>query len=187
MDKITRTIRRITIAPVLACIMLVVLRVCRRDIFQNEGQFVYSIFFLTIVPILAYPLQKHLPYFQEQGRDGQRQLALIFAFLGCLGECLVNTATHVSKGLTLVGGTYLLSGLILLLLNRTFHFSASGHAAGVSAAGVVPIALGVHWIAIPTVVVLVLVYFSSLYMRRHTFSQLLGGTLIPIFSVLAFV
>lgn len=176
-------IRKATLAPILAFAMLLVICFCRADIFQSKLQFVYTILFLTILPMLAYPLQKYIPKFRDQGRDRQRRLAMLFAFLGYLCECLVNAILPVSHELLMIGWTYLLSGIILLAANLLFHIKLSGHAAGACAAVLLPVWFEIYWASIPAIIVLALVYFASIQMRRHTFLQLVGGTMIPILSI----
>lgn len=184
MEKAAQIIRKLTLAPILAGMMLVILRIWKPEVFQNGSQFFYTVFFLAVFPVLAYPLQRHIPGFRDKGREGQRNLAIIFAFLGYLCECLINIAVHVSDGLLLIGWTYLLSGVILLFLNQVL-VKASGHAAGATAAGILPVLLGLKQFALVSILFLVLVYSSSLRLRRHTLLQLLGGTVIPVLCAVA--
>lgn len=184
MEKAARIIRKLTLPPILTGGMLAVLLFWRPEVFQSGLQFGYTWFFLVMFPVLAYPLQWYLPCFRDKGRERQRNLEMAFSFLGCLGECLFHLAFPASDGLLLISWTYLLSGAFLLFLNQVL-FKASGHAAGAAAAGILPILLGLNRAAPFSVMLLVLIYDSSLYLKRHTLQELLGGTLIPILCALA--
>lgn len=82
MDKGYKMIRVITVAPLLALVMIVIVAGNCEGIFLSLWQMIYSLFFLSIMPLLAYPLQKHIPAYKEKGREGQRNLAIIFAAAG---------------------------------------------------------------------------------------------------------
>lgn len=82
MDKGYKMIRVITIAPLLVLVMIVIVAGNCEGIFLSLWQMIYSLFFLGIMPLLAYPLQKHIPAYKEKGREGQRNLAIIFAAAG---------------------------------------------------------------------------------------------------------
>lgn len=69
-ERFALAVRKLTLAPVLAGVMLCVIRFYRTEVFQKDIQFAYSILFLTVFPVLAYPLQKYIPHVREQGRDG---------------------------------------------------------------------------------------------------------------------
>lgn len=184
-DSFAIAIRKATLAPILSCVMVLMIRFCRTDIFLSNFHFVYTLLFLTIFPMLAYPLQRHIPKFRDQGRDGQRRLAMLFAFLGYLFECVANMSFSASAGLCLISGTYLLSGIILLVTNLFFHIKLSGHAAGACAASLFSVLFGIYWAIVPAAIIMILVYISSVQTQRHTLPQLLGGTLIPIVAVIA--
>lgn len=78
----------------------------------------YTLFFLAVFPLLAYPLQRFLPKFRENGREGQRHLAMLFAFVGYLLECIMNTVYQAPAQMVFIGWVYLVSGVIVLLANR---------------------------------------------------------------------
>lgn len=90
-------------------------------------------------------------------------------------------AAQIIRKLTLAP---ILAGVILLFLNQVL-VKASGHAAGATAAGILPVLLGLKQFALVSILFLVLVYSSSLRLRRHTLLQLLGGTVIPVLCAVA--
>ena len=128
-----RIIRICTLAPLLAAVMLVFLYAAQPEIFGSLGGLLRQLLFLSLFPLLAYPVQPMIPSFREKGREGQRHLAMIFAFAGHLFDGIVNICVPSSRELILIGWVYLLSGIAILLCNRLFRLRASGHAAGVGA------------------------------------------------------
>ena len=181
-----KTVRRLTAAPILAGALLVVLGIHRRTFFSSPWQWIASLLFLSVLPLLAYPLQRYFPRFRDQGRRGQRTLAMIFAvagyLLGC-GFCLIFSA---SRELWMVYLEYLLCGAVLLLFNKAFHKRASGHACGVVGPVLVLLYFGLYPQAIVGVFLTVLTWIASVRTGRHTLLQLLGGSLIPL-GVLIFL
>lgn len=182
MDKAAKIIRVMTLAPLMACVMLVIVFCTRPEEMGGVEEFVFSLLFLVVFPLLAYPLQRFIPGYKDKGRDGQRNLAIIFAVSGYVFGCLLNLLLHSPTGMWVIYLGYLLSGLGVFAFNRFFHLKASGHACGVAG----PAALLVYFrlpAVIPGLVILALTWWASLRMKRHTWQQLLGGTLIPIAAV----
>ena len=78
--------------------------------------------------------------------------------------------------------TYLISGLLIALFNKVLKIRASGHACGVAG----PVALlgcTMGWYAVFGLPLIAIVFAASLKMKRHTFSELVIGSLIAVFSV----
>lgn len=88
MDKGYKVIRIITVAPFLALIMIFIIAGSCEGIFLSKWHMLYSLFFLGILPLLAYPLQKYIPAYKDKGREGQRNLAIIFAAAGFTLGCI---------------------------------------------------------------------------------------------------
>ena len=79
--------------------------------------------------------------------------------------------------------TYLLSGAITALLSA-FKFRSSGHACGFSG----PIFLLSYAVSpwfTAGFVLLAPIFWASLTLKRHTFSEFVCGTLVPLVSLLA--
>lgn len=178
MEKIFLIIRKITVPPIFAMALLITLYVRQPFVFSSVGQLLWGIFFLGILPILGYPLQKYIPYFKEKGREGQRSLAMIFSVSGYLLGIITVLIGGASPQLCTVYWDYLLCGILILLCNKVFHRRASGHACGI----VTPILLLAHFrIFLPAVIgvfLIIPVFVASLKTKRHTLSQLLGGCAI---------
>ena len=178
MEKIFYFIRKITVPPIFAMVFLIVIYFMQPSIFADVGQLICGMFFLGILPILGYPLQKYIPYFKERGREGQRSLAMIFSVAGYLLGTFTVFITKSSSELCLVYLEYLFSGIMMLVFNKMFHLKASGHACGI----VAPVLLFAYFnMFIPAVIgglFVVPVLISSLKTKRHTMPQLLGGCMI---------
>lgn len=183
MDKIYFAIRKITVAPIMAAMMLTAFFIITPEIFQSAFTYVLSLLFLGILPMLAYPMQKYIPSYKNKGRDGQRTLAMIFAVAGYVLGIAAGLLLHAPKGTILIYLEYLLSGMTILLFNKCFHMKISGHTCSVFA----PIGLFIYFklyiCAAIGIVVAVFVYIASLKTERHTLPQLIGGSIVP-FAVL---
>lgn len=182
-DKVAKLIRTITLAPIMALIALTILLIDTSDTFNHGYEYGIAVVFLVILPILAYPLQPLIPSYKSKGRDGQRQLAIVMAVLGYLGGIVVAIATSIPEKLKIIYFTYFISGVLIMIFNKILKIKASGHACGV----VGPMAILIYCLgpwALIGIVVLILVYWASLKMERHTVSQLFWGSGIPVAALI---
>ncbi len=183
MKKLAYAIRVITVAPIMALVMLLILYFRNPLIFGSFMEFLLLVLFLVVWPLLAYPLQPLIKPFKHKGREGQRTLALIFAVAGYLFGCLFAALLGAPRDVWFIYLSYMISGSLVALINKVFHFRASGHACGVTG----PFMLLVYFgqpIGYIGIAVLALVWAVSLYMKRHTTAQFIVGALIP-FAALA--
>ena len=181
-DKLAFLIRIITVAPIMALVLLVTLYLRAPQTFGNPLTFAATIFFLTGLPLLAYPLQPHFRKFRDGGREGQRKLAMLFAVAGYICGLIFAIATHAPQDVIVIYVAYLISGLLVALTNKVLHFKASGHACGVAG----PFMLLVYFgqpIGYLGFGVMAITWLASLYMKRHTWPQLLAGNTIPFISL----
>ncbi len=179
--KFAKFVSIITVVPIVAFFTITLLFLKYKEKFESGSWYFYSIFFLTILPILAYPLKHVLPSFKYLGRKGERKLAFILAVLGyVLGTVfsLVLKAPIIVKKIFL---SYLVSGMVLSFVNKTLNFRASGHACGISG----PLTLlynflgnGVLWL----IILIPLVFWSRLKLGRHSIKELFAGTMVGIVS-----
>lgn len=185
MNKFFFFIRKITVAPIVAAILLIVLQIFRPEVFSGWYDFAYSLFFLGALPLLAYPLQRFIPYFKDRGRDGQRYLAMVFAVLGYILGIVTGLIAHAPVDLIIIFAEYLLCGIIIAVVDKGFHKKVSAHACGI----IGPIAMFIYHklyiAAIIGAIVAVFVYISSLKTKRHTPWQLVGGSVIPVIALFA--
>lgn len=179
-DKLFFIIRKITVAPIMAAVMLIVVQVCRPEVFGSTAAFICSILFLTILPLMGYPLQKYIPKYKDAGRKGQRELAMIFAVLGYILGCVSILFLKQDNALWVVYLEYLLSGLAILVFNKVFHVKMSGHACGVIGPVALLLYFKLYGAAVVGAAAACLVYLASLKTKRHTGWQLVGGSVIPL-------
>lgn len=179
MNKISAVIRKLTVPPVFTALLLLVVYGMRPAYFSSAWQLRAGIFFLAILPVSAYPLQKHIPGFQDRGREGQRSLAMIFSFAGYLLGAVTAFLFRVSPQQKIIYLEYLLCGVLILVLNKVFSIKASGHACGT----VGPAALLLYFeLCIPAfigIALVVPVFVSSIRTKQHTLPQLLLGSAVP--------
>jgi len=181
-QKLAYFIRVVTVAPIMALVLLVTLFLRAPQVFGNTLSFAATVLFLVVFPILAYPLQPLFPKFRDRGREGQRKLAMVFAVAGYIGGLIFALATNATRDVLVIYIAYLISGSLVGLINKVFHFRASGHACGVAG----PFMLLVYFgqpIGYLGILVLAITWLASLDMKRHTWPQLLAGNAIPFVSL----
>ena len=173
-------IRKITIPPVFAVVLLLSVYFGYPDAFGSIWHMIGGIVFLAILPVLAYPLQKHIPGYKDKGREGQRSLAMIFSFAGYLLGTLVAFLFQAPVIVKIIYLEYLFCGISMLVFNKVFKLKASGHACGV----IGPVLMMAYFkLYIPAAVCALFaipVFIASVHTKRHTPMQLLGGALIPL-------
>ena len=74
---------------------------------------------------------------------------------------------------------------MLLLLNKVFHFKASGHACSTTAPTVLLAWQLSPWVLIPCAALIAAVYVSSIRLGRHTLPQLAAGSATSVAASLA--
>jgi hypothetical protein len=181
-EKMANLIRVITVAPIMALVLLITLFLHAPLTFGNRLTFVMNVVFLVSIPLLAYPLQPFFRKFKDGGREGQRKLAMYFAVAGYVGGLIFAIASGANKDVLVIYIAYLISGSLVALINKMLHFRASGHACGVAGPFLLLIYFG-QPIGYLGIGVLVITWLASLYMKRHTWPQLLAGNMIPFISL----
>lgn len=174
-QKLAKTIRILTLAPLMALGTLILLRLSRPQLFRGTWDIAFPILFLTILPLLAYPLQYCIPPLRRKGREMQRKLAILLAVVGYFGGAIWAFASGAAAWLQVLMLTYLISGVLIALFNRLLHIRASGHACGVS--GPVLYLLGLlGGKALWGLLMMPLLWWASRVLKRHTGGQLLWGS-----------
>lgn len=179
-DRLAHTVRIVSIPPLMVAAILTVLRFCRPALFPDLSSFWFSQLFLALLPLLAYPLSYAVPFVRKKGRDGQRSLAMYLSFFGYLSAVLYGCLKGCAEGLRVIHLTYLLSVLLLLVLNKLLRIRASGHACSVSGP-ILLLFLYVGIVGVVTGIILwTLIFWASLRTKRHTRREYLLGSGIPI-------
>ena len=81
-DKFAKAIRILTTAPVFALLLCTLLYFLMDGAFASLRHYLMAVFFLSILPVLAYPVSAIIPPLRRKGRDGQRNLAIVFSVVG---------------------------------------------------------------------------------------------------------
>lgn len=105
-ERIAKAIRVLSVPPVMVSVLILILAFSKDGIFRSALEIVITIVLLGFVPILAYGLQKILPGFKEQGREGQRKLAFITNLVGYSAAFLWALIADVENALLLICLTY---------------------------------------------------------------------------------
>ena len=183
-NTVAKTVRIVTIPPLLVTTLLVILYVGRPDFFRGLLDLFAGITFLAIIPTLAYPLQPIIPGFKDKGRKGQRTLAFITSGIGYVGGMLYAILSKVSAELFLIFASYFVSVIVLTVFNAVLKRKASGHSCGVVGPLIFTVYfLGWGWL-IPCVLLAGAVVWSSVALKRHTPNDLLLGGLSATLSFL---
>ncbi|MBQ7131145.1 MAG: hypothetical protein IJO29_01100 [Oscillospiraceae bacterium] len=172
---LAKSIRVITVPPVMAAMLLVVLRNYVQGAVFKTYDFLFSMIFLAILPFLAYPVSYILPEIRCKGREGQRNLAFVLNAIGYTCAAVYGIIANVSDSLMLIFLTYFLSVIILSVFNKVLNIRASGHACSIFG----PLVLLVYFMgikfAVPCIIVFALICWASVQIGRHTFKELMLG------------
>lgn len=176
-NTFAKILRIISVPPVMVTFLLVILNTTRPDIFRNNVEVLTSVILLGIVPVLAYPFQLLSSSLKNMGRPMQRKLAFIFSLIGYSTALLWAILIHTSKELLMICTTYFISVVILTFFNKVLKKRASGHACSITGPLVFLIYL-VDWkLIFPCLLIAAFIFWSSLYLQRHTKTDLFYGVL----------
>ena len=179
-DKLAKVISIITIAPVMALIMLLFLYIARHDMFGSPLFLLIAVLSLSVIPTLGYPLQYVFPVLREGGRDEQRKLAFISAVAGYMFGVIMAILLKAPVSYKMILISYALSGTVLALFNIC-HIKASGHACGVGGPAVLCSYFlgGYGWLVL---LLIPAIFWARLHMKRHRLPELVLGSAISIIS-----
>ena len=181
-ERIAKAIRVLSVPPVMVSVLILILAFSKDGIFRSALEIVITIVLLGFVPILAYGLQKILPGFKEQGREGQRKLAFITNLVGYSAAFLWALIADVENALLLICLTYFFSVVFLTICNNGLHYRASGHASSFTG----PLVLLIYFfgwkVIIPCLVIAAIIIWSSIYLKRHTVKEIVGGIVVCLLS-----
>ena len=179
--KFAKLIRFITVPPIVVTAELLLLLLFE-NVFPELLDFYLILFCLALLPVLAYPLQKIVPAFREGGQKMQRRLAFILSPMGYIAAVIISILRNAIPNLLYISVVYLFSVVLLLLFNKLTPLRASGHGCSLAGSIILP-CLFMGWIAIiPGVLLFLLSFWASLYLKRHTVSEFLLGASCAAFS-----
>ena len=183
LQKTAKFIRFLTVPPIVVTVELLLL-LFMENIFPEMLDFWLTLFCLGILPVLAYPLQRIVPVFREGGQRMQRRLAFILSPLGYVAAVIISIVRNAIPNLLYISTVYLLSVILLLLLNKLTPFHASGHGCSLAGSIILP-CLFIGWYAIlPGVILFGLSFWASVYLKRHTVREFLLGAACATISAL---
>ena len=180
MERFCKITRILTLAPLLAIFSLTAIALMKNGVFPTVWHYIYTVAFLGILPLLAYPAQKITPYFKDKGRSGQRLLAMIFAVAGYVLSVVVNIFTSCTADMWLISLEYLISGVLILFFNKVLKIKISAHGCGSAGPIFLLLYFGLIVPALIMGVITVLAYVSSIKAKHHTVPQLVGGSAVSI-------
>jgi len=181
-EKFAKVISILTVVPIMALFTASWIYLYDSTVFNNEVKwYIASLVFLTFIPISAYGLKRILPNYKNTKRDGERKLAFIMAVFGYITGLITALVFNASQGVLIIFITYFISGILLTFFNKFIKIKASGHACGVAG----PIVLILYFIGIRAwfvVLLLPIVYWARVAQKRHSYKELIIGTLVGVLS-----
>lgn len=181
-NRIAKIIRVLTVPPLMAAALILTLRLCPAGVIESNIVALVSLFFLAIVPIMAYPIAAAVKPLREKGREGQRNTAFVMSLLGYTGAGVYGALSELDGRVLFIYGTYFFSVVLLLVCNKLLKRRASGHACSVVGPMIlimyfvggwaVPICLGTYAAS----------FWGSVSLKRHTVREYLLGTLCCILA-----
>lgn len=185
MNRVNKIVRIATLSPLTACGMLLSFYFMLPEFFSGTTELLVCIFCLSVVPLLAYPLQRFFPKYRDGGRPAQRNLAIVFTLSGYLLGIVGSIFLHSAANVLVIFLTYLFSGALIALFSKFTEIKASGHAAGVMGP-LVGACYFLGGLSVPTAVFVALYaasFYASIKMQRHTAGEFLTGSLASIASM----
>ncbi|MGN1083660.1 MAG: hypothetical protein ACI4QX_01535 [Lachnospiraceae bacterium] len=176
--------RIITIPPFMITGLFLVLWNTKKGMFQSRSQLFLSVFFLGIMPVLAYIVQFAVPKLRKQGRKLQRNMAFGFTLAGYLTAVIYGICTNVSSELKKIYCIYFLAVIFLSVMNFVFKKKASGHACSTVAPVIILVLNSQELWALVFLMVGMLSVWSSVYLKRHLPKELVWGGCCSVMAML---
>ncbi len=180
---LSKIIRILTLAPLMCLAASLIIYFSKTSYYASFSSFMTSTLLLVIFPLLAYPVYYIIPTLKKKGREFQRKLAIIFAFISYLLVFALSFVFKDSWSIKVYYFTYVFSSICIFASTKILHFNASGHAAGMTGPIVYLSFYVSPWYLLGLVLV-ILVYLASLYMKRHTLLELIWGSLLPSICII---
>lgn len=184
MNKLAKIIRVLTISPIMALGICLIIFFGVDNSFSSVFVFLLTVFCLAIFPVLAYPFERKTHIMNKINPDltpraADRKMAIIFSVISytvILLVALLNNESVIVKQLVL---TYFISGVLICLSSFLFKVEASGHMCGI-VGPMVFLSVKISYWFLLIILPLGFVVWSSLKLKRHTPLQLILGSIIPI-------
>lgn len=184
-EKCAKIIRIITVPPILAASMLLILYKTFGNNFSTPLELWIAVLFLVIVPGIAYPLSFFLNNGSNNLREKQRHIAFLLNFFGYLAAIIYSYLTDCTLMFKWIMTAYFFAVLVLTIVNKGFKIKASGHACSC----VLPYLFLSYWLGLLAIIICICLYliefWASVSLKRHTINEFLTGsiTAILVFAV----
>lgn len=184
LKPVAKLIRFITVPPIIVTLELLLL-LFFENVFPQLLDFWLALFFLAIVPSLAYPLQKIVPSWRKKGQKMQRKLAFVLSPVGYISAVVCSIVRDAIPNLLYISVVYLVSVVMLIAMNKLTPWHASGHGCVLCGSVFLP-CLFMGWIAfIPGALFFAAAFWASVYLKRHTVREFLLGASCSALSAFA--
>ena len=177
-DIFAKFIRVITIPAMTSGCAMTLLWLSDTVIYARVLDYVMVMLGLTVIPLLSYGVSAAVPSLRKTGREGQRKMAMYFSAAGYVisfAYAMLMPTTAPYRAMT---GTYVISIVLLLVLNKGFHFKASGHACSTVGPLVAMSYFLGGWTVPAGLVICALVIWSSMELKQHRFGELMTGSAV---------
>lgn len=183
-NTVAKVIRVLTVPAVTSGCAMTVLWLSDTMIYRSMLDYLMVMLGLTVVPLLSYVVTGVIPSLRERGRETQRKYAMYFSAVGYVITFVYGIVSKATSAYMVIAGTYMVSIVLLLVLNKGMHYKASGHAC--STVGPL-VAMGYFlggWYVVAGAAISVLVIWASMVSKQHRFWELMTGSAV---SGLSFV
>ena len=184
MDCFAKTIRIVTVPALTSGCAMTLLWLSDTPIYHSTLDYLIVLLGLTVVPLLSYGFTAAVPKLREQGRETQRKYAMYFSAVGYLLAFGYGICAHTTAPYRVITGTYVISIVLLLVLNKGMHFKASGHACSTAGPLVAMSYFLGGWYIVAGTAVCALVIWASIEQKQHRFWELMTGSAVSGLSFL---
>lgn len=185
MNKFAKIIRVITTPTALFFIILFIMFFVKPAIFPSAAELWIPMCFIGIFPLIAYFVSFIIKKIKNPENDDyrkiQRKLAFFFSVIGYFFGFVLSLSLNLNCVIVRMTATYFFSVIILCGFNLC-RLKASGHACGI-AGPMLFLCYHIGWLYIfPCIIVYILSFWSSVFLKRHTVTQFILGTLSAVFA-----
>lgn len=184
LDHFAKAIRVVTVPALTSGCAMTLLWLSDTAIYRTGLDYLMVLLGLTIVPLLSYVFTAAVPKLRKQGRETQRKYAMYFSAVGYVLAFGYALAARTTGPYRVITGTYVISIVLLLVLNKGMHFKASGHACSTAGPLVAMSYFLGGWYIVAGAAVCALVIWASMEQKQHRFWELMTGSAVSGLSFL---
>lgn len=183
-DHFAKAVRVVTVPALTSGCAMTLLWLSDTVIYHSLRDYLVVMFGLTAVPLMSYLFTAGIPKLREQGRETQRKYAMYFSAAGYLVAFGYGLIAYTTGPYRVITGTYVISIVLLLVLNKGMHFKASGHACSTAGPLVAMSYFLGGWYIVAGAAVCALVIWASMEQKQHRFWELMTGSAVSGLSFL---